>query len=780
MKFNSHIVKIQFVLLFSFRIFTEKHAKDSDVHANTRLANSEDNSTLDSANSAHQFEPVSRYSTNHSTEAANRKNKIGNQGDNTHDKLIDSFEARTHANDPRKTLRKRRSLSPIKIYKVEKMKEVKEIKRIDKINKVKMCECEAESEGDKDIELVHVSSVAPISVSKVKKKVPKMQQKINQASEETEDHLKMELEHGIGCINLTDEIESQLASHSIFKCIINHKDQEEGLYPCHENKNNQDRHIDPLDVLKNDEDNDNDSTSDDNDATSDNNDTQENGEKNLTKKELDNLYKLKPYYTAYRKNVDEFSSKQLEYKLSENLHVIYDHNGRRPMPLRETRAALKYMLALRIRKIGNPLSDKFVQELRNMLYLGDTKYYEGVYRQKCFFKEIAKNDVRVFYLKHHSNLNVSQYLSQDKHKTPVNALNDECNQNEDVSKTIEFKYHAIKQITTIARDMIKKGLVISHFSLDNIAILDNYNVRFQGFKDLMRFDARVVVNHNMELAELFDFSPGRLYDPGITYDHDMALGDISSASMGIRNQFVTEIEDVLSEIFTEAPSGFREAFAKLHETCIEKQTHKRYDKNAPQTPEELLERIEKEYYYVYYRIRKQVRSMDKKLSPKPKINISCSLPKDIKTAIKKSNITLRRKKKERKEPDREEFTEKALINYNKCYNSKISFVKGVVDDRFHTVPVIDQEYKESICYTPTSLSDREFVMYRFIRKKEQGIFSKAADYIKSIFTGNNRKNRLLTNHAAGVSIIKELPGNNNHNYFDKKSQSEITAKISYI
>lgn len=422
-------------------------------------------------------------------------------------------------------------------------------------------------------------------------------------------------------------------------------------------------------------------------------------------------------FSESQRKIDEFmdGTYKLGFSLNDDLHLLKSHYVESAYRIHNYNPNTKYQLDIKIIDIKDCLLDKTVQVLRNMLYLGDTKYYDGIYEQKCYFKEFKNGPLKVYYQKLRSNIEFIDYIKNEHNTSVLTETKSQCKQVYDFSKTIEFKYLIIKQIIEITKDLIRKNLIIQDFTINNISLLDNYNVRFRNFESLERFHARVINRHNMELAELFGFTPGRLYDPMIVYDHEIEIAGDGSAAKELKKEFVTNVEEVLKLIFKAGPFELEDGYSKLYNECVEKNMANRYSPGSDDTPEGLLDRLNQEYYFMYYMIRKKRSRIGEKISKEPEITLSCSINKTLKKEMDNEKVSLRRSTWFGISKDSDDITDKILGIYNKCYDHKLKFMKGSFDDKYYTTyGPRSIGYWASWYDYPHYLTDRDFHMY-FLR-----------------------------------------------------------------
>lgn len=436
-----------------------------------------------------------------------------------------------------------------------------------------------------------------------------------------------------------------------------------------------------------------------------------------------------PKRNPLRVNIDEFRQDfghpdKIEDRAFEDLYLLRDHRREEAHFTRDYKPSTKYGLGFRVITVNEPLLDKGVQEVKNMLYLGDTKHYEGIHQQKCYFTTSATNKLSIFFLKHYAAKTLRQYITDQEMVSPVKHKHKFCKQFYDMTNFIEYRYFIIKQILDFVKDLISKGLIIREFSLVNVCVLDNFNVRLCNLSKIERVHPQIVVRHNMELAELFGFTPGRLYNPGLDYDHDMEITDDDTGANELKKEFINDVDAVVSEIFQMARAGVDVTYIYLYKNCIQKHGAERFDDDIAGDAEALLKRISQEYYSVYYKVRDMIRNVDNDMFPKPEIELKCKIGlfnTEVRKNMRKGLLSSRYdisfgkylKKKLGRGKDSDDYTKFVIMTYNRCFSYKTRFMRGTFDQKYHTTYGIGTVgHANAFAVGKPFLSEREFFKWR--------------------------------------------------------------------
>ena len=158
----------------------------------------------------------------------------------------------------------------------------------------------------------------------------------------------------------------------------------------------------------------------------------------------------------------------------------------------------KYPLSVHTMHVYNYSSVAELNELKAMLVLGDTKYFDGVYGQQCYYKahkskkaerdKDSNHDIKIYYLRKKEFGDFSM-LTTPNTGFSAPSLQYKCRSDKEIDRdSVLYRYLVIRQLINIFIELLNNGYAIESLSTDNIVFLDNYLVRLGRFKALLQYN----------------------------------------------------------------------------------------------------------------------------------------------------------------------------------------------------------------------------------------------------------------------------------------------------
>lgn len=176
----------------------------------------------------------------------------------------------------------------------------------------------------------------------------------------------------------------------------------------------------------------------------------------------------------------------------------------------------RYPLSMRTIYVHDFNSFEELDRIKTFMILGDTRHFEGIHKQRCYFKyPHNRSYIQIFYLKK-AEFAGSSLLTTPYTEFAAPALDYNCRSDKEVDReSVIYRFSIIKQLAAIFKKILELGLVIEELSIDNVVFLDDYLVRLGRIQRVSRFrhielnaegadDKKIHAEKNLE--EIFGFS----------------------------------------------------------------------------------------------------------------------------------------------------------------------------------------------------------------------------------------------------------------------------------
>lgn len=215
---------------------------------------------------------------------------------------------------------------------------------------------------------------------------------------------------------------------------------------------------------------------------------------------------------------------------------------------------------LRVIRIDPEKPKKQLQMLINMMFLGDSTEFKGVYQSTCYYSDDKWKNYDIMYF---------ERVPYGDFNTIKDAVT-EMRSKEVIGKVHPFYFMAGNSITIrimlawqvlhSVRKLFRSGYAIENFSVQNLSLVDRYTIRLTGFENLRKLDDESSSNMdtNLRFENIFKFSKG-------TIDSKLLEEGGLAAKITFPDEIVQVIENLIIENIN---SEYKSDAENVFKSCV--------------------------------------------------------------------------------------------------------------------------------------------------------------------------------------------------------------------